>query len=424
MMYVSKMVPTVDASRFFAFGRVFSGVVRTGHTVRILGPDFVVGEKKDLFIKKVQRTVLLMAGKIEQIADCPCGNIVGLVGIDQFLLKSGTLTTYEEAHPFITMKFSVSPVVRRAVEPKNAQDLPKLVEGLKRLAKSDPMVLVYHAKTGEHIVAGAGELHLEICLNDLQYEYMKGAPITIGNPVVNFCETVSRKSDMQCVSKSPNKHNRLYFSAEPIDEDLVRDIENDVVKMTDEAKVRGRYMADKYGWDVTEARKVWSFGCPPDGKGNILADVTKAAQFLSEIKDSLVGAFQQASAGGVFADEAMRGIRFNLEDVVLHADAIHRGAGQLMPAAKRVFSACQIVSGPKLMEPLYLVEITVPQTAVSGVYNTLSQRRGIVEKEVQKAGTPMTKVQALLPVTESFGFTELLRKNTGEAETGSSVDIV
>lgn len=412
MMYVSKMVPSSDGGRFFAFGRVFSGVVRTGQTVRILGPDYNVGEKRDLHVKKVQRTVLLMAGKIEQIADCPCGNIVGLVGIDQFLLKSGTLTTSEVAHPFVTMKFSVSPVVRRAVEPKNAQDLPKLVEGLKRLAKSDPMVLVYTAKTGEHIVAGAGELHLEICLNDLQFEYMQGAPITVGNPVVNFCETVSTVSEMQCVSKSPNKHNRLYFTAGPIEEGLIRDIENDDIKIEQEAKVRGRVMADKYGWDVNEARKVWAFGCPPDGKGNVLVDTTKAAQFLSEIKDSLVGAFMQTTSGGVFADEALRGIRFNLEDVVLHADAIHRGAGQLMPCAKRVFSACQIKSGPKLMEPLYLVEITVPQVAVSGVYNTLSQRRGIVEKETQKAGTPMTKVQALLPVTESFGFTELLRKNT------------
>lgn len=412
MMYVSKMVPSSDGSRFFAFGRVFAGVVRSGQTVRILGPDYNPGEKRDLHIKKIQRTVLLMAGKVEQIADCPCGNIVGLVGVDQFLLKSGTLTTCETAHPFVTMKFSVSPVVRRAVEPKNAGDLAKLVEGLKRLAKSDPMVLVYTAKTGEHIVAGAGELHLEICLNDLQNEYMKGAPITVGNPVVNFCETVSTHSEMQCVSKSPNKHNRLYFSADPIDEELIRDIENDDIKIEQEAKVRARIMADKYGWDVNEARKVWSFGCPPDGKGNVLVDCTKAAQFLSEIKDSLVGAFMQTTSGGVYADEALRGIRFNLEDVVLHADAIHRGAGQLMPCAKRVFSACQIKSGPKLMEPLYLCEITVPQVAVSGVYNTLSQRRGIVERESQKAGTPMTKIQALLPVTESFGFTELLRKNT------------
>jgi elongation factor 2 len=172
-------------------------------------------------------------------------------------------------------------------------------------------------------------------------------------------------------------------------------------------------MADTYDWDIMEARKIWAFGCPPDGKGNILSDTTKAAQFLSEIKEHVCSAFTQSTGGGVFCDEPLRGIRFNLEDVVLHADAIHRGAGQLMPCAKSVFSACQIKSGPRLMEPLYIVEVTVPQSSISGVYNTLNQRRGIVEKTTTKAGTPLSKVLAFLPVMESFGFTELLRKNTG-----------
>ena len=164
VLYVSKMVPTSDKGRFYAFGRVFSGTVRSGPKIRIQGPNYVPGKKEDMFIKSVQRTVLMMGRYIEPIEDCPAGNIVGLVGIDQFLLKSGTLTTSETAHNMKVMKFSVSPVVRVAVEVKNAADLPKLVEGLKRLSKSDPCVQAWIADTGEHIVAGAGELHLEICL--------------------------------------------------------------------------------------------------------------------------------------------------------------------------------------------------------------------------------------------------------------------
>ena len=164
VLYVSKMVPTSDKGRFYAFGRVFSGTVRSGPKIRIQGPNYVPGKKDDLFVKSVQRTVLMMGRYIEPIEDCPAGNIVGLVGIDQFLLKSGTLTTSETAHNMRVMKFSVSPVVRVAVEVKNAADLPKLVEGLKRLSKSDPCVQAWIAETGEHIVAGAGELHLEICL--------------------------------------------------------------------------------------------------------------------------------------------------------------------------------------------------------------------------------------------------------------------
>jgi elongation factor 2 len=136
MMYISKMVPTTDKGRFYAFGRVFSGIVATGMKARIMGPNYVPGNKADLFVKSIQRTILMMGRFIEPIEDVPCGNIAGLVGVDQFLVKTGTITNLESAHNMKVMKFSVSPVVRVAVECKNPSDLPKLVEGLKRLAKS------------------------------------------------------------------------------------------------------------------------------------------------------------------------------------------------------------------------------------------------------------------------------------------------
>jgi len=412
MMYVSKMVPTSEKGRFYAFGRIFSGIIAGGQTVRIQGPDFVQGKKIDLQIKKVQRTVLMMGRYVEQLQDCPAGNILGLVGVDAYILKSGTITTYEFAHNFHTMKYSVSPVVRVAVECKNAADLPKLAEGLKRLAKSDPLVLCFTAPTGEHIVAGAGELHLEICLKDLAEDFMKGAPIKISEPVVGFNETVSDKSDIDCMSKSPNKHNRLIFDCEPIGDELTTAIEQNVVFADQDQKERARLLADTYGWDVGEARKIWTFGAF-DAKANLMVDTCKGVQFLNEIKDSCVGAFLQATSGGVFCEEAMRGIRFNLKDVTLHADAIHRGAGQLMPTCKRVLYACQFRSKPGILEPLYQAEITVPQQALSGVYSTLNMRRGVVENTEERAGTPLVKVKAYLPVLESFGFTQLLRQNTG-----------
>merc|ERR1712241_1642900 len=171
MMYISKMVPTSDKGRFYAFGRVFSGKIATGQKVRIMGPNFTPGKKEDLYEKSIQRTILMMGRYIEAIEDVPCGNICGLVGVDQFLVKTGTITTFKDAHNMKVMKFSVSPVVRVAVEPKNPSELPKLVEGLKRLAKSDPMVQCMIEESGEHIIAGAGELHLEICLKDLEEDH-------------------------------------------------------------------------------------------------------------------------------------------------------------------------------------------------------------------------------------------------------------
>ncbi|KAJ7642853.1 P-loop containing nucleoside triphosphate hydrolase protein, partial [Mycena rosella] len=208
VLYISKMVPTSDKGRFYAFGRVFAGTVRSGPKIRIQGPNYIPGKKDDLFVKSIQRTVLMMGRYIEPLEDCPAGNICGLVGIDQFLLKSGTLTTSETAHNMRVMRFSVSPVVQVAVEVKNAADLPKLVEGLKRLSKSDPCVQTWISETGEHIVAGAGELHLEICLKDLEEDHA-GVPLKKSDPVVPYRETVKTESSIVALSKSQNKHNRL-----------------------------------------------------------------------------------------------------------------------------------------------------------------------------------------------------------------------
>jgi len=411
MMYVSKMVPTSDKGRFYAFGRVFSGKVASGLKARIMGPNFTPGKKEDLYEKTIQRTILMMGRYVEAIEDVPAGNICGLVGVDQFLVKTGTISTFKDAHNLRVMKFSVSPVVRVAVEAKNPGDLPKLVEGLKRLSKSDPMVQCIIEESGEHIIAGAGELHLEICLKDLEEDHAC-IPIKKSDPVVSYRETVSEESTEMCLSKSPNKHNRLFMKAKPMPDGLAEDIDKGDVTPRGEFKQRARYLQEKYDYDVTEARKIWCFG--PDGSGpNIVCDVTKGVQYLNEIKDSVVAGFQWASKEGVLAEENMRGVRFDIHDVTLHTDAIHRGGGQIIPTARRCFYACVLSAVPRLMEPVYLVEIQCPETAVGGIYGVLNRRRGHVIEEMQIAGTPMFVVKAYLPVNESFGFTADLRSNTG-----------
>lgn len=411
MLYVSKMVPTTDKGRFYAFGRVYAGTVKSGVKVRIQGPNYVPGRKEDLFIKAIQRTILMMGRFVEPIEDVPAGNIVGLVGVDQFLLKSGTLTTDETAHNMKVMKFSVSPVVQRSVEVKNAQDLPKLVEGLKRLSKSDPCVLTMINESGQHIVAGAGELHLEICLKDLEEDHA-GVPLRISDPVVAYRETVAGVSSMTALSKSPNKHNRLYMTAQPIDEEVSQAIEAGRISPRDDFKARARVLADEHGWDVTDARKIWCFG--PDTTGaNLLVDQTKAVQYLNEIKDSVVSGFQWATREGPVAEEPMRSVRFNILDVTLHADAIHRGGGQIIPTARRALYAAAMLADPGLLEPIFNVEIQVPEQAMGGIYGVLTRRRGHVYTEEQRPGTPLFMVKAYLPVNESFGFPADLRSATG-----------
>merc|ERR1711876_56358 len=301
--------------------------------------------------------------------------------------------------------------VRVAVEPKNPSDLPKLVEGLKRLSKSDPMVQCFIEESGEHIIAGAGELHLEICLKDLEEDHAQ-IPLKKSDPVVSYRETVEEESNQMCLSKSPNKHNRLFMKAAPLPDGLAEDIDKGEVSNRDDFKTRGRFLADKYEFDITEARKIWCFGPETTGP-NLMIDCTKGVQYLNEIKDSCVAGFQWASKEGVLCDENMRSVRFNLYDVALHTDAIHRGGGQIIPTARRCLYACMITAAPRLMEPVYLCEIQCPENAVGGIYGVLNRRRGHVFEESQVAGTPMFHGKAYLPVNESFGFTADLRSNTG-----------
>jgi len=249
-------------------------------------------------------------------------------------------------------------------------------------------------------------------MKDLQEDFMNGAPLKFSDPVVSFRETVTADSSITCLSKSPNKHNRLYVTAHPMAEKLPEAIESSEITPRDDPKLRARKLAEEFGWDAGEARKIWAFG-PNTSGANVLVDATKAVQYLLEIKDSVVAGLQWVTKEGVLAGENMRGITFRLLDVVLHADAIHRGGGQIIPTARRVFYAAQLTAQPKLLEPMYLVEIQCPQAVMGGIYSVMNRRRGQIFEEMQRPGTPMINVKAHMPVMESFKFTSDLREHTG-----------
>merc|ERR1711963_668702 len=410
MMYVSKMVPTSDKGRFHAFGRVFAGTIATGQKVRIQGPHYKPGGKEDLNVKSIQRTILMMGRTTEQIADVPCGNTVVLVGVDQYILKSGTITDIDDAHNIVAMKYSVSPVVKVAVKPKDGKELPKLVEGLKKLSKSDPLVVCTTEESGEHVIAGCGELHVEICLKDLREEYAQ-CEFIVSDPVVSYRETVGELSNQTCLAKSPNKHNRVYFTAEPMSDELCAAIEDGKAGPKADVKERSKLLREKYEWDENAAREIWCWGPETEG-ANVVVDQTTAVQYLIEIKEHVNSAFQWATKEGPLCEENMRGIRFNIMDVTLHTDSIHRGAGQIMPPTRRCCFAAEMTAKPTLQEPVFLVEITCPQEAMSGVYNCMNLRRGCVFEENPREGTPLVQVKAHLPVSESFGFVAALRQQT------------
>lgn len=415
IMYISKMIATDDNARFIAFGRVFSGTVKQGMDIKVVPPEYE-HSKRNYATAKVQGTSVSIGRFIRPIDQITCGNTGCLLGIDRALAKSGTVTTSvasgDKILPKIKdMKHSVSPVYTVAVQPKNLSNIDTLVKGLARLSKSDPLVKIKTDQdTGEMCISGAGELHMEICLNELK-KFCKDIDFTSSPPVTAYRETVTELSSVVCMAKSPNKHNRLYFTCEPLDAQLVTDIESGDFDMKMDEKTRSRLLVDKYGWNMDEAKKIWAFG-PETVNTNVLVDCTKGAQYLNEIRDSIVGGFLIASSDSVLGNEEMRGIRFNLVDVVLHADAIHRGAGQLMPTTRRVLSACVLASKPRFVEPIYLVEITVPEDKMGGVYQTMNKRRGQINNVEQKGTTPIFQMKAFLPVAESFGFDSELRGET------------
>ncbi|CAG2243665.1 EEF2 [Mytilus edulis] len=317
------MVPALNKGRFYAFGRVFSGTVSTGQMVLIMGPDYTPGTTRDLYVKKIPSTVIMM-GSVSQVV-----SMTYLVVI--------TISTYEHAHNMKVMKFSVSPVVRVAVEVKMQQ-----------------IYLNFVVWRVDNIVSGAGELHLEICLKDLETEHAC-VPLKVSQPVVTYRETVSTTSEQICLAKTANKLNRIYMTASPLPDGLVIDIESGKVTATQDVKERTRYLVDKeFTW------------CP-----------------------------------------------FDIHDMKIHGDPSHRGGGQFMPAVRRAMIASMLTAKPRIMEPVYLVEIQVPSTEMGGVYNVLSKRRGHVIDAVQQEGVPLHQIKAYLPVNESFGFTEDLRGQTG-----------
>jgi elongation factor 2 len=419
MMYVSKMIPSGEGGRFYAFGRVFSGTVTPGMKVDVLGANFVPGSTGSDAVdfarsKPVQRVLALVAARTQDVDSMPCGNTVALVGLESYLLKTGTVTTFHDnPWPIRSMRLAVSPVVRIAVRAKNAADLPRLAEAVARLSKTDPLIVCTTQSGGGFVIAGAGELHLEICLTDLR-DFLKGAEIVTSPPVVEFRETVLALSSQVALAKSPNKHNRIFATAEPLPEAVLAALESKTLQAKDKAAIAKALNAA--GHD-TEAKRVMAVG-PEGDAANVLIDCTSSVAYLTEARETIVGGFLQLVTAGVLAKEEVRGVLFKLVDASFHADAVHRGASQVTPAAERAFSAAVLLATPRLVEPYYRCTTQVPEQWLGTLYSCLTHKRGRIVSEEHAEGTPLVTLHADLPVLESFGLHGYLQEKTSGQATG------
>ena len=376
-----------------ATGRLFSGRLRRGDSLYVMGTA-----KKE---NRLQQVGIFMGPKRVEVEEIVAGNIPAVTGLRDASVGS-TVTNLLEMTPFESLKHYSEPVMTVAVEAKNMKDLPKLVEVLRQVAKEDPTLgIAINEETGEHLISGMGELHLEIVTGRIKRD--KGVEIVTSEPIVVYRETITG-TVKSVEGKSPNRHNRFYFDLEPLPEAIVNLIKSGEISMN-QPNLERRDILMKAGMDKDEAKNV------KDIKGtNILFDMTKGIQYLNETMELIIEGIHEALAGGPLADEPVQNLKIRLEDVKLHEDAIHRGPAQVIPAVRSAIKGGMLVAGDSLLEPVQKIQITVPMEQMGNATSQIQGRRGQVF-DMQSEGDTITVV-GKAPVAELFGFAGDIRSAT------------
>jgi elongation factor 2 len=342
-----------------------------------------------------------MGNTREVVSTLPSGNIPALLGLN-YAVAGETISTVRDIPAFESIKYVSEPVVTIAVEPKHPKDLPKLVEALRRITVEDPNLIVkINEETGETLMSGMGVLHLEIATSLL---HEAGLDITTTQPLINYRETVRTKAG-PIMSKSPNKHNKIFLRIEPLAEDVVEMVRTGRIHEDMDKKEIARLLREK-GWNADEARKVSAV----DVGGNMLIDETKGVQFIQESMDSIKSGFDDVVHSGPIAHESVRGAKFILHHFVPHEDPAHRGLAQLMPAARRAMLGSILIADPVLLEPILGIEVKCPQEQIGTVAGVLSGKRGKLLNVDQKG--LISIIQGEVPAAETFDLSEVMRGGT------------
>jgi elongation factor 2 len=375
-----------------ATGRLFSGTIKDGDEV------YLIDAKRP---GKVQSVNIYMGNTREVVSMLPAGNIPALLGLD-YAVAGETISTVKNIPAFESIKYVSEPVVTIAVEPKHPKDLPKLVEALRRITVEDPNLIVkINEETGETLMAGMGVLHLEIATSLLQEA---GLNITTSQPLINYRETIRTKAG-PVMSKSPNRHNKIFMRVELLGEDIIEMIKTGHIKEDMDKKEMARILREK-GWNADEAKNVAAI----DVGGNVLIDETKGVQFIQESMDSIRSGFDDVVHSGPIAHESVRGLKFILHHFVPHEDPAHRGLAQLMPAARRSMLGSMLVANSVLLEPILGIEIKCPQEQIGTVAGVLSSKRGKLLNVEQKG--LISIIQGEIPASETFDLSEVMRGGT------------
>ncbi|MEA2055238.1 MAG: EF-Tu/IF-2/RF-3 family GTPase, partial [Candidatus Thermoplasmatota archaeon] len=394
-LMVTKIILDPHAGEI-AIGRMYSGKIERGQEV------YVIGMPNKNRVQQVNVMVAIDRIPVEYVS---AGNIVAVTGIKDAIAGS-TVAGNPEAEPFERIVHVSEPVVTVAVEAKSMKDLPKLIEVLRSVSKADPSIQVdINQETGENLVSGMGELHLEITEYRIRKDY--GLDIVCSEPIVVYRESIAKKSPQKFEGKSPNKHNRFYIEVEPLPENIVKALhDNEIPQNVKKYKNEAMKTLQELGASKEEAKGVFAV----HGM-NMFADMTKGIQYLFETRELLKEAFVEVMKSGPTASEPCQGIFVKLVDAKLHEDAIHRGPAQVIPAARNAIYGSMTISGLTLLEPMQKVFISTPQELMGDASRELNQRRAEVKDMITEGDS--INIDSKAPVAEMFGFASAIRSATG-----------
>ena len=381
-----------------AVGRVYSGTIKQGETV------WAIGSAK---AERVQQVSMMVGSDRIQVPGVSAGNIAALTGV-RSAAAGVTIARDQDATPFEAIRHYSEPVVTVAIEPKAMKDLPKFIDALRGLAKADASLEVStNQETGEALLAGMGELHLEITVYRLEEE--RGIKVNVSEPIVVYRESISGDNKGRPFEgKSPNRHNRFYIEVEPLTEEVIQALREghfgDGPVRAKDAKETGNKFAE-FGMEKNLMRKIYAINGT-----TVLVNDTKGIQNLHETRELIIEAFNDVCKKGPIAEEPLTGVMVKLVDAKLHEDAIHRGPAQTIPAVRNAIKGALIRAGSVMFEPIQKIRIDAPNEWIGGITREVTTRRGIIEDMPVEGG--VASVIGKMPVAESFGFSNDIRAAT------------
>ena len=362
-----------------ATGRIFSGEIRNGDPVYLLN----AGVKC-----VVQQVSVYMGAFRESTGWLDSGNIVALSGLKS--IRAGE-TVIDLNHkdvmvPFEEITYVSEPVITVSIEPKDPRDLPRLINLLKILSIEDPnLMVIVNEETGEYLLSGIGELHLELAIKSIS-EYEPNLEVIVSKPMIAYRESVSKVGAITTVS-SPNKHNQISIRVEPLSESILNILETSGKSAVNLHEDEERLLA-------VEKNK------------NILVDST-GKDYTKEDLDAIISGFKWACKSGPLCGEPVRGLKVKLIDVNLHSEPAQRGHAQIMPAVRKAILGSFLTANPILLEPISNIQISIPAEQVGDITNLIVRRRGRISSITPRG--LIFIVNGFIPLAESFGLADELR---------------